>query len=319
MLTLPDFKEKKVVFIIPKDGIDKSIRLENSNICLLENENVTTKLTIYSVLALMIIGDCTITTNLINKLTDMGISIYFLGYDLKNKNHINASADGNYALREKQYYLNEISSTVISKLIVKNKIVNQIATLKKANREDLSKIKNHIFEEIDKTNTLQELLAREGNFASKYFPLMFADVDWHRRAPQTKEDPINLILDIGYTILFNYIDSLLSLFGFDLYKGIYHREFYKRKSLVCDLMEAIRPLIDYATIKAVNLGQINFDNDFLFNDSQFTLKDYQTRKKYLNIYTTALLTEKEQVYDYVLSFYRFMMNSEKYNFKEFLI
>ncbi len=319
MLTLPDFKEKKVIYIVPKDGIDKALRLENSNLCLLENGKVTIKLTLHSILAIMIIGDCTITTSLINKLTEMGVSIYFLGYNLKNKNHINSVADGNYQLREKQYQLNTNELLNISKLIVKNKIQNQRKILNRSKKGDLQKVEERLLKQIDESLTLQHLLAREGYFASKYFPLIFADLYWRRRAPQTKEDPINLILDTGYTILFNYVDSLLALFGFDLYKGVYHQEFYKRKSLVCDLVEPLRPIIDYSVVKAFNLKQFNIEKDFNFHNDEFTFKDYEVRKKYLNVYTESLLAEKENVYNYILSFYRFIMNPSQYKYKEFLL
>ena len=319
MLTLPDFKEKKVVYIIPKDGIDKSLKLENSNLCLMENDKVIAKLTLHTVLSVMIIGDCTITTNLINKLTEMGISIYFLGFDLKNKNHINSIADGNYQLREKQYKLSAIELLNISKLIVKNKIKNQRQILIKTKKGDLEKVEERLLKQVDESTMLQNLLAREGYFASKYFPLIFTDFNWYRRTPRTKEDPINLILDTGYTILFNYVDSLLALFGFDLYKGVYHQEFYKRKSLVCDLVEPLRPIIDYSIVKAFNLKQFNVEKDFKVYNDEHTFKDYDVRKRYLNVYTEALLNDKEKIYDYVLCFYRFIMNPEKYSYKEFLI
>lgn len=315
MLTLPDFKEKKVVFITPKDGLDKTIRFSNFNICFYEYDKLVAKLNVHSILAVMIVGDCTLTTYLINKLTEHGISIYFLNYSLKNQNHINSVAEGNYQLREKQYFLPPQSQLEISKNIVKNKITNQYDVLKKAKKEDLSEVMEKSFARIDKVENLQQLLAHEGYFSSKYFPLLFEDVDWHRRAPQTKEDPINTVLDVGYTILFNYIDSLLNLFGFDCYKGIYHQEFYKRKSLVCDLMEPIRPIIDYNIIKAINLKQFSLENDFDFSKGQFGFENYGIRKKYVGVFSEALVKEKSEIYNYLLSFYRWMLNPEKYPYK----
>ena len=54
-------------------------------------------------------------------------------------------------------------------------------------------------------------------------------------------------MDIGYTYLFNFIDALLRLYGFDTYLGFYHKEFYQRKSLVCDVVEPFRCIIDKNT------------------------------------------------------------------------
>ena len=44
-----------------------------------------------------------------------------------------------------------------------------------------------------------------------------------------------------------------------------------RKSLVCDIMEPIRPIIDYEVRKAINLGQCKID-DFEKYDEHWCLK-----------------------------------------------
>ena len=56
---------------------------------------------------------------------------------------------------------------------------------------------------------------------------------------------------------FNCMDSLLRLYGFDTYKGFYHKLFFQRKSLACDVMEPFRCVIDKQILKAFNLGQID--------------------------------------------------------------
>ena len=60
-----------------------------------------------------------------------------------------------------------------------------------------------------------------------------------------------MTLDIGYTMLFNIVDAMLQIYGFDTYYGVFHRCFYMRKSLVCDIMEPMRPIIDYEIRKAI--------------------------------------------------------------------
>ena len=70
---------------------------------------------------------------------------------------------------------------------------------------------------------------------------------------QNKSDYINVTLDIGYTMLFNMVDAILQVYGFDTYYGVFHRCFYMRKSLVCDIMEPMRPIIDYEIRKAANV------------------------------------------------------------------
>ena len=85
----------------------------------------------------------------------------------------------------------------------------------------------------------------EGSAARVYFPRVFSNVNWKGRKPRIKNDYINTTLDIGYTMLFNIVDAILQVYGFDTYYGVFHKCFYMRKSLVCDIMEPMRPIIDY--------------------------------------------------------------------------
>ena len=96
-------------------------------------------------------------------------------------------------------------------------------------------------------------------------------MDWMGRYPRTKIDKNNLLLDMGYTFLFHFLEALLLLYGFDIYEGFYHRRFYQRKSLVCDIEEPFRAIIDEAMRKSFNLGQIK-NSDFGFTNGQYFLK-----------------------------------------------
>ena len=99
----------------------------------------------------------------------------------------------------------------------------------------------------------------------------FDNVQWNGRKPRIKSDYVNVVLDIGYTMLFNIVDAMLQVYGFDTYYGVFHKCFYMRKSLVCDIMEPIRPIIDYEVRKAINLGQCKIDD---FEKSAFYVRDF---------------------------------------------
>lgn len=71
--------------------------------------------------------------------------------------------------------------------------------------------------------------------------------------PRTRADIPNLLMDIGYTFIYNFVEANLNLYGFDIYKGFYHQLFFERKSLVCDLVEPFRCLIDKQIRKMYNL------------------------------------------------------------------
>lgn len=57
----------------------------------------------------------------------------------------------------------------------------------------------------------------EGISAKLYFKSLFAEYEWKSRQPRTKCDMTNTLMDIGYTILFKFVNALLEMYGFDVY------------------------------------------------------------------------------------------------------
>src|SRR5690606_320150 len=116
---------------------------------------------------------------------------------------------------------------------------------------------------------------------------------------------INATLDIGYTMLFNYIECMLRLFGFDLYMGVYHQLWFRRKSLVCDLMEPFRCIIDHQIRKSLKYGT--------FKSSHFEKKKgaYYLKSEFRSVYTKAffeaIIQHKQPIYRYIQSYYRCFM------------
>ena len=147
----------------------------------------------------------------------------------------------------------------------------------------------------------------EGSGARIFFGEWFADSEWKGRKPRTKCDPTNLLLDMGYTYLFNFVESLLLLYGFDIYKGVLHQVFYQRKSLVCDLVEPFRCIIDHKLKVAHGLGQIKVD-DFELKHNQYLLP-FSKAKPYTRLLVEAILDQKSEIFLYIQSYYRQFMKA----------
>ncbi|HOU75676.1 MAG TPA: CRISPR-associated endonuclease Cas1 [Candidatus Dojkabacteria bacterium] len=317
MLTLPDFKEKKILYISNiDDSLPNLLKFHNSNIRLYKDNKFVNQISIHLVFCVFICGTTSITTPLIRNLQEYGISIFLLTESLKPYAQINAQAEGNYILRKKQYTLADSSNLEIARSIVKNKVQNQISLLR-LNKKKLPESIININSKIEKVKNIQELLGLEGSCAYKYYSLIFNNISWSRRAPRTKEDIPNLLLDIGYTFLFNYVGALLRLFGFDTYKGIYHQLFFQRESLPCDIMEPLRPLVDQQLIKSYNLKQIK-EKDFKFKNGQYFM-NIKYNHHYTNIWFTMIMNNKEKIYKYIYGFYRYFMDRQKNKFPIFQI
>lgn len=319
MLTLPDFKEKQILFIKAERGVFNKIKFENDNVVFMKNDEVVNRASCHKVFAVFIIGDMTITTGILREAGKLGVSIFFLKNNFNSYASVGASAQGNYLLRSAQYSLGDKKEFEIAKFLVFQKIQNQIKLLEEKKRGEkgiIVKMKK-LLKSAEGSLNCAELLGVEGNASKTFFKNYFGGLNWVRRMPRTRQDVTNFLMDIGYTILFNFIDSLLNLYGFDTYKGVYHKLFFQRKSLSCDLVEPFRCLIDRQIKKSFNLKQINKD-DFEIIDGKYEL-DYKNSQKYAEIFMNAIMERKEDVYLFAQGFYRYFMDDKKYKFPEFKI
>jgi len=310
MMSLPDFKEKQILFISNEQGLENKIQFKNDNIAFVKDGKIINQISCYKVFAIFIIGDISITTILIKNCKKYGISLFLMKYNLEVYASFVSQAEGNYLLRMKQYSSKD--ELQIAKMIVKNKAYNQSILLKKRGFiKDFEKY-NIIKKKIDNVKSDDVLRGIEGSFTKDFFKIYFDSIGWYKRMPRTKVDHINFLMDIGYTFLFNFTDALLALYGFDNYKGVYHKLFFQRKSLACDIMEPFRCLIDEQILKIFNLKQINI-KDFKLVKGSYLLS-FEKQNKYLKIFFECLMNEKESIFQYVRSYYYFVLNGKEMPF-----
>lgn len=308
MMTLPDFEKKQIIFVFLNIG--EKISFSNDNLVVKDKDDKTKlQTTCYRIFALFVIGEFSITTGLVQRAQKFTFPIYLLTGSMKLYDKIGYSMDGNVILRRKQYNYNGLE---LARFIVRNKVLNQLEVLKiKRNKSDdlrntIEKLSLYI-ERVSDTNDLQELMGIEGNAAKIYFKHEFDNVEWKGRKPRAKNDYVNSALDVGYSVLFNIVEALLDIYGFDTYCGFLHKEFYRRKSLVCDMVEPFRVIIDEVVRKGVNLKQIK-EEDFNYVNGSYRLK-WEKNRSYILLFVKAVLDYKKEVFLYFQSFYRAFMKS----------
>ncbi len=306
MITLPDFNKKQIVFVFFNDG-DKLSVLNDNLIVKDLNGNIKCQCSCYRLFLVFAIGNITITSPLIQKAHKFGFFIALMSAGFKINSIIGACKDGNTLLRKKQYVYSGID---IAKIIIENKIGNQLIELKSVRNKNIA-IKDAITymqeykDKIGLTQNLNELMAYEGLASKIYFRNHFNNVCWQGRQPRIKRDFVNSSLDMGYTLLFAFIEALLLSYGFDVYCGVMHKEFYMRKSLVCDIVEPFRPIIDHELKKGINLKQIK-EEDFIVINHQYRLKWCESAR-YVRLFMTPIIENKDIIFSYIQEFYRAFM------------
>lgn len=309
MLSLPDFREKNIVICFASEG--QKISFKNDNLIIKDGEEKTVlQTTCHKIFSLWIAGAITITSGILERSKKFGFSIYMLSHSCKPYGLWHSAAEGNFLLRKKQYDYNDLS---IARRLVCNKIINQTELLKsiRSKSQDIKDAIEKMTEYAQQTATaadLQVLLGLEGVASRLYFCHWFAGMEWHGRRPRTKMDIINTALDIGYTYLFNIMECMLNLYGFDLYRGVYHCSFYQRKSLVCDIVEPFRCIIDKQIKRSYGLKQMQKD-DFREQKGQYFLK-IEKNKDYTRWLIHGILEHKEDIFSYVQEYYRCFMRGK---------
>ena len=312
--------EARTIFVINCIK-NRSLRVSNGELLLEEKVEdsdsfkTLTKMPFQKMLALFVVGHITVTTPLIEKCQRFGVALVVTKPSLRPVFFWSNSAEANFLLRQRQYGMPKEELT-IARILIANKIRNQCKCLNNTRRRDettLSAIA-HLTDCESMASIASEhgeLMGIEGLASRLFFEAYYQDLGWELRRPRTKCDALNATLDIGYTILFNYIECFLRMFGFDLYVGVFHRMWFKRKSLVCDIMEPFRCIIDRATRTALNRGQFS-SNDFNVQKGEFILKR-ERNADYCRIYFDALIPHKTAVFKYIQSYYRCFMGRKSEN------
>ena len=301
---------------------DRELRVSCGELLLedTEEKRVLTKLPFQKILALFIVGHIHVTTPLIEKCKKNNVALVVLKPTLRPVFYWSDAAEANYLIRKRQYEFDK-EDISIARLLVTNKILNHQKLLQKTRKKD--DITCYAIECCEKYKDMavksmeyNELMGIEGRCAKVFFAAYFQDCGWKGRKPRIKTDYINSTLDIGYTYLFNYIECFVRMFGFDLYVGVYHRLWFKRKSLICDLMEPFRCIIDRTVRTAINRKQFG-ETDYDVQKGEFRLKR-ERNKDYSKVFFDALVPYKTDVFKYVQSYYRcFMGNKDIHSYPTF--
>jgi CRISP-associated protein Cas1 len=308
--------EMRTIFVVNCIEHSRSFRVCNGELMLEEFEGgdkkTLTKFPFQKLLALFVIGHATITTPLIDKCRLYGVALVVMKPNLRPVFFWHNPAEANFLLRKRQYGYKADDLTV-AKALVYNKVLNQKAALQKTRKKDTETIEaislcESALDSLYDISDYNKIMGLEGIVAKAFFAAYFQNYDWKGRHPRVKSDATNVMLDIGYTMLFNFVESFVRMFGFDIYVGVYHRLWYKRKSLVCDLVEPFRCIIDHAVLLALNRKQFS-DKDFVLQKQEFRLK-HEKCADYYKVFCDALISRKSDIFKFVQQYYRCFMGQK---------
>lgn len=303
MISAGDFSKKQIVFVFFNQG--EKLSFLNDNFVVRDKDGkIKFQCTCYRLFLVFAVGHGSITSGLIQRSRKFGFSVVLMSQSFRPYQSIGFLLEGNTLLRKAQY---DYSSLDLAKHITENKIKNQrnlIMSLRNKSEKQLeaAEYMNSYIADLKNADSLNEIMGIEGCAAKLFFPNYFNNILWKRRAPRVKCDMINTLLDIGYTVLFSFIDAVLNCYGFDVYYGVMHRNYYMRKSLVCDIVEPFRCIVDAQVRKAINLKQCR-DEDFIVENGRYSLK-WEKNAEYISWLAKPIVERKSEIHFYIQSYYR---------------
>lgn len=243
----------------------------------------------------LIFGHVQVTPPAMGLLLREGIDVAFLSMRGRFKGRLVAASTRNLARRLAQYErVRDADFTLqTARSIVAGKIRNGRAVLARFRRNHAASEKEPLLRELRQcaeTAMRQEnvaaLLGVEGQAAALYFRGLAAmlrqpDFKFTSRTRHPPQDPVNVLLSLGYTLAGNELQSVVTALGLDPWLGFLHGLSERRPGLPLDLLEEFRaPVVDRFSITLLNRRQLDAADFALHPKGGITLSQ-DALKRYL--------------------------------------
>lgn len=325
------------------DRKDIQVKLDGNALAFYTNGEREGMVPITPLKRVVIVGNITLESSVLNKLADQGITVLFLsGRRGRFHGMLHGRLHNNGLLRIRQYEKSHSPfSLEYAVELVQSKVSGQTSLLKHASQQrpdlrfsltsamnvlntihnklsDLSVVPVSCAESREQcdgeTLFLQSLVGLEGSASAAYFSaytkLFPPSLDFTGRNRRPPRDPVNAILSLRYTMVHFETVSAIETIGLDPTIGFLHQFEYGRESLACDLVETHRPMVDEFVWELFRERSLT-DRDFTYEKerSGCSLKK-ESRKRFYPWYETWAKGLRRHLVDAVRSLARRIMDGE---------
>lgn len=281
---------------------DVYLALENDNIVLINEDQVTARVPILNIEGIVSFGYRGASPALMRKCIENDIAISFLSQSGRLSARIIGASKGNVVLRKEQYRISddELKSCTIARNMILAKVNNHRWIIERMTRDhplrisidkfkDSASVLKSISDELITVTELEILRGWEGQAAVIYFGLFDdmilqqkEDFYFNGRNRRPPRDYVNAMLSLAYSLLTHEMTAALETVGLDAYVGFHHRDRPGRASLALDMIEELRGVYaERFVLSLINLRIIN-KNHFLVKENKAVLLTDEGRKVFLN-------------------------------------
>lgn len=219
-------------------------------------------------------GNVQVSTQCMRTLLDEGVWLSFFTRGGVYKGRLQPPVERGGKLRVRQWERSRDPKFCLAfgRAVVRGKILGQkqvaAAYAKNYLAETLGeahKLLCQSLERVENVETLDELRGVEGTASRAYFDLFRrcnrSEMPFEGRHKRGATDPVNALLNFGYTLLTRELEGFLEAAGLDPTIGFYHLADDDRPSLACDWVEEFRHVVvDRLVLKLINEKVIQPDH-----------------------------------------------------------
>lgn len=259
---------------------------------------------------MLLFGAVQVTTQALTTLLRSGVGVSLFSPSGKFRGHLASPESGSVFLRLAQHArFGELNFRLdFAKEVIRLKVYSGRAQLRRFARnhpeargelEPRADRLDAALDAVSKAPDLDVLRGVEGAAAAAYFEafahMVRAPFCFDKRSRRPARDPVNALLNLGYTLLTNELASALEGAGFDPRIGYFHGVRYGRASLALDLCEVHRvDVIDRLTLALLN-RRVMSPGDFLDKGGELGVRlTPEALRRYLGHYEAALGEPGEQ-------------------------
>lgn len=282
-----------------------TLRKQGGLFVLTKDDEVLSKVPAVKVEQVVVFGNISLTTPVVQYLLQEGIDCVFCSSYGKYHGRL-FSTESRYGLlrrRQLEAANDPARQLALARALVRGKVLNQRTLLLRYRREkallELDQAVAGIEEacrRVARATTRDSLHAAEGYASAQYYrafrALLKQDLGFVARVRRPPTDPVNAMLSLGYTLLVYAVQAAVRIVGLDPFIGFLHSTEYSRPSLVLDLMEEFRAIVvDSVVLRLVNTGMMTTQDFEAGEDGRAVLLTQQGLKKFLAQFEERVQTE----------------------------
>lgn len=268
------------------------LRRASARILVTKKDKILADVSSMKLQGVLVYGNIQVSTQCLRNLLDQGVWLSFFSRDGQYKGRLQPPAESGGKLRAQQWERSRDTAFCLdfARAVIRGKILAQLDVAARYSKNYLAETlgETHLslrqsLDRLPSVAAVSELRGVEGAASRAYFELFRrcnrSELPFEGREKRGAADPINSLLNFGYTLLTRELNGLIESAGLDPSIGFYHTLDYDRPSLACDWVEEFRHVVvDRFVLNLINRGVIKTEHFEAVQDRGLRMRPDALRK-----------------------------------------